>query len=284
MMHVDQAADIAGAIRLPAGNPSLMSSVGRAIAVVDLLARRGALGVRALATALDLPVGSVHRLLQELAAEKVVEQTANTTWALSYRLLEIVDLQFDNVEIPRLVRPFVEDLAKLSGETVNLNILSGDDCVCIDKLRGNENMQLDWRIGSRGPLHCGGSAKAMLAWLVPEEQARTIAGPLHRYNEHTITDPDLLLAELARIRARGYSIDAQEIVMGVWCVGVPILDRAGRPVAALSVSGPSTKVPGPDLQPLVTRLSDTCQAVSRRLGYTGIWLPGTMPEALRAFA
>jgi DNA-binding IclR family transcriptional regulator len=269
---------------LAARAASLMSSVGRAIAVMDLLARRGAMGVRALATALDLPVGSVHRLLQELAAEKVVEQTADATWALSYRLLEIVDLQFDNVEIPRLVRPFVEDLAKLSGETVNLNILSGDDCVCIDKLRGNENMQLDWRIGSRGPLHCGGSAKAMLAWLVPEEQARITAGPLHRYNDHTITDPAALMAELARIRARGYSIDAQEIVVGVWCVGVPILDRAGRPVAALSVSGPSTKVPGPNLHPLVTRLSAACEAVSRRLGYTGVWLPGTVVTPQRATA
>ncbi|MCC5973418.1 MAG: IclR family transcriptional regulator [Rubellimicrobium sp.] len=269
---------------MPDGLLPLMSSVGRAIAVMDLLARKGGMGVRALATALNLPVGSVHRLLQELAAEKVVEQTEGGGWALSYRLLEIVDLQFDNVEIPRLVRPYVEELAKLSGETVNLNILSGDDCVCIDKLRGNENMQLDWRIGSRGPLHCGGSAKAILAWLGPEEQARIIAGPLHRYSDHTITDPEALSAELARVRARGYAIDAQEIVMGVWCVGVPILDRAGRAVAALSISGPSEKVPGPALLPLVSDLSEACRSVSRRLGYTGPWLPGATHETLRASA
>lgn len=258
-----------------------MSSVGRAIAVMDLLARRGAMGVRALAAALDLPVGSLHRLLQDLAAESVVEQTAQGTWALSYRLVEIVDRQFDSVEIPRLVRPWCVDLARLSGETVNLNILSGDDCVCIDKLRGNEAMQLDWRIGSRGPLHCGGSAKAMLAWLPPEQQARVLAAPLHRYNEHTITDPAALAAELGRIRARGHAIDAQEIVIGVWCVGVPILDRAGRPVAALSVSGPSVKRPGAELAPLALRLSEACQAVSRRLGYAGAWLPGLAADAVQ---
>lgn len=256
-----------------------MSGVGRIFAVMDLLARRGAMGLRAIAATLDVPVGSLHRMLQELAAEKVIEQTAAGTWALSYRLLEIVDLQFDNVEIPRLVRPWCEQLAAMSGETVNLNVLSGADCVCIDKLRGNEAMQLDWRIGSRGPLHCGGSAKAMLAWLAPEEQARILAGPLHRYNANTITDAARLAAELQRIRSRGYAIDAQEIVAGVWCIGVPIFSRAGRPVAALSVSGPSAKVPGPALDPLATRLSEACETVSRRLGYTGAWLPGvTLPS------
>lgn len=250
-----------------------MSSVGRAIAVIDLLARSGAMGVRQIAQALDLPVGSLHRLLHDLGAEKVIEQTPNGTWQLSYCLLEIVDLQFDNVEIPRLVRPWLVELARVSNETVNLNVLSGDNCVCIDKLRGNEAMQLDWRIGSRGPLHCGGSAKAMLAFLPPEDQARVLDRPLQRYNAHTLTDPGDVRAEIARIRDRGYSIDAQEIVMGVYCVGVPILDRQGRPVAALSVSGPSVKEPGPALAPIVTLLAEACHTVSQRLGYAGPPLP-----------
>lgn len=246
-----------------------MSSVGRAVAALDLLARKGPMGVRAIAQALDLPIGSLHRLLNDLAAERVIEQNAEGAWQMSYRLLEIVDLQFDNVEIPRLVRPWMGGLAKLSGETVNVNVLSGDDCVCIAKERGNEAMQLDWRIGSRGPLHCGGSAKAMLAFLPPADQARIIGGPLRRYSPHTLTDPVELRAELVRIRARGYAIDAQEIVIGVYCAGAPIFDRQGMPVAALSVSGPSVKEANPTLEPLVARLMEASRAVSLRLGYSG---------------
>ena len=62
--------------------------------------------------------------------------------------------------------------------------------------------------------------------------------------------------------------------MGVFCVGVPILDRRGLPVGAISVSGTTPKAPGPALEPLVTRLFDAARAVSRRLGYAGPFPPG----------
>ena len=231
------------------------------------------MGVRALAKALDLPTGSTHRLLAELAAEHVIEPAKGTDWQLSYRLMEIVDQQIDLVGFPRIARPYCDGLAKFSGETVNINMLSGLSCVCIDKVRGNESMQLDWRIGARGPLHCGGSAKAMLAYLDADDQARVLAGVMHAYNQHTITDPAALTAEIALTRARGYAIDSQEIVMGVYCVGVPILGRTGLPVGAISVSGTTSKTPGPGLGPLIDRLNEACQAVSRRLGYAGHWPP-----------
>ena len=256
-----------------------MSSVARAVALIDHLARNGAMGVRALARALDMPLGSLHRLLADLAAERVVEQTAEGNWQMSYRLIEIVDLQIDQVGFPRIARPHCDMLARISGETVNLNILSGLSCVCIDKVRGNESMQLDWRIGARGPLHCGGSAKAMLAYMPPDDQTRVLAGPLHAYNANTITDPAALRAEIAAIRARGYAVDEQEIVMRVFCVGVPILDRRGLPVGAISVSGTTPKAPGPDLQPLVDRLFDAARAVSQRLGYAKPFPPLARPIA-----
>ena len=132
-----------------------MSSVARVFMVIDHLAREGAMGVRGLSKALDLPLGSTHRLLADLATEAVIEQTTGGNWQLSYRLLEITDLQIDHVGFPRLARPYCDALARFSGETVNVNILSNLSCVCIDKVRGNESMQLDWRVGARGPLHCG---------------------------------------------------------------------------------------------------------------------------------
>jgi len=176
-------------------------------------------------------------------------------------------------------------LARFSGETVNLNVLSCLSCVCIDKVRGNEAMQLDWRIGARHSLHFGGSAKAMLANLDPAEQARVLAGPLHAYNANTITNPAALRAEIAATRARGYAIDGQEFVMGVFCVGVPILDRRGLPVGAISVSGTTPKAPGAALEPLVERLFDAARAVSQRLGNAGPFLPRdavALPRTLAA--
>lgn len=250
-----------------------MSSPRRTIQVLDLLARKGALGVRAVAQQLDLPVGSVHRLLLELAEENVVERNAEGAWQLGYRLLEITDLQLDGVGIPRLARPFCEAIAEATRETVNVNVPSGDACVCIDKVRGSDGMQLDWRVGSRGPLYAGGSAKAMLAFMSEADQVRIANGGKTQFTSHTLSDATALLRELGRIRERGYAIDNQELVMGVFCVGVPILDRLGRPVGAISISGPSPKAPGAAVEPLVRRLHEACGQVSKRLGYMGPWPP-----------
>jgi len=250
-----------------------MSSIRRSVQVMELLAKKGPLGVRAVAQQLKLPVGSVHRLLLDLEAEMVAERTPDNEWELSYRLLEITGIQLDRVELPRLARPFAERIAEATRETVNVNALHNMMGVTIDKVRGNEGMQLDMRIGSRGPLHCGGAGKAMLAFMSPEEQQQVYEQPLRRLTDFTIVDPVALATEIGRIRKRGYSLDHDEVVVGVRCVAMPILDRAGRPVGAISISGTSAKQPGPELDRFVEMLSEACDHVSRRIGYTGDWPP-----------
>ncbi len=259
-----------------------MSSIKRAIQVLDLLARKGGLGARAVAQQLSLPVGSVHRLLIDLSDEGVVERNAEGGWQLSYRLLAITDLQLDGVAFPRLARPFCESIAEKTRETVNVNVLSGEGCVCIDKVRGNEGMQLDMRIGSRGPLNCGGAGKAMLSYMPEARREEVYTHPLPALTSHTIVAADRLREEIGRIRHRFYSIDDQEVVMGVYCVAVPLLDRSGHSVGAMSVTGPSVKKPGADnVMPVVALLWDACEHVSRRLGYAGEWPPTAAAAATR---
>jgi len=248
-----------------------MSAITRAIQAMDLLARKGPLGVRAVASQLDLPLGSVHRLLLDLYDEGMVERTPSGEFEMSFRLLELTGLQLERIELPRLARPYGEKIAQATGETVNLNALSGLHGVCIDKVRGNEGMQLDMRIGSRGPMHCGGAGKVLLAYMRPEDQAKVFEMPLTPLTPRTITNLDVLKAELVRIRARGYSIDDQEVVIGVYCVSVPILGPDGWPVGSMSITGPSVKAPGPEIMPKVAMLTEACGAVSRRVGYRGEW-------------
>ncbi|HVG47262.1 MAG TPA: IclR family transcriptional regulator C-terminal domain-containing protein [Rubellimicrobium sp.] len=129
-------------------------------------------------------------------------------------------------------------------------------------------------IGHRGGLTSGGSGKAILAYMAPEERNRVLAAEaLIPLTPFTLTTPEALEVELGRIRRRGYSIDDQEVVMGVYCVSVPLLDRLARPMGAVSISGPSVKAPGPEVQPLVEMLNEACEHVSRRLGYAGVWPP-----------
>ena len=249
---------------------------------MELLARKGPLGVRPVAQQLGLPLGSIHRLLLDLEAEGVAERTPEGEWALSFRLLEITGMQLERLELPQLARPFADRIAEETRETVNINALHNMMGVTVDKVRGNEGMQLDMRIGTRGPLHCGGAGKAMLAFLPAEKQQAVFAQPLKPMTPHTMTDPKLLEAELGRIRQRGYSLDYDEVVVGVRCVAMPILDRSGRAVGAISISGTSPKMPGPELDHMVALLTEACGYVSRRLGFPGSFPPPVEAPAVMA--
>jgi IclR family acetate operon transcriptional repressor len=248
---------------------------------MELLARKSPLGVRAIASQLGLPLGSIHRLLLDFEEAGIVERSLSGEWELSFKLLEITGLQLERIHFPALCRPFAEKIAEATRETVNINVLSGLHGVSVDKVRGNERMQLDMRIGSRGSLHCGGAGKAMLAFLPEDDQQLVLGGPLEALTPKTITDPAALKKELRRIRQRGYSIDDQEVVMGIYCVSVPILDAGGRPAGAMSITGPSPKAAGAAVQPLIDMLNEACGFVSRKLGYRGEYPLGETAAALR---
>ena len=258
-----------------------MSSIRRSVQVMELLARKSPLGVRAIASQLELPLGSIHRLLLDFEEGGIVERTPSGEWELSFKLLEITGLQLERIHFPALCRPFAERIAEATHETVNINVLSGLHGVSVDKVRGNERMQLDMRIGSRGSLHCGGAGKAMLAFLPEEDQRTSLEGPMEALTPKTITDPAVLKAELERIRGRGYSIDDQEVVLGIYCVSVPIVDSSGRPQGAMSITGPSPKAAGPEVQHLVDMLFEACGSVSRKLGYRGEYPLGDIAPARR---
>ena len=174
----------------------------------------------------------MHRLLQDIEDEGMAERTPAGEWELSFRLLEIAGLQLERIELPTLCRPFAERMAEATRETVTINALSGLHGVCIDKVRGNDGMQLDMRIGARGFLYCGGAGKVMLADMTKAEQQQVLDGPFTALTPKTIIDPAVLGAELGHIRARGFAIDDQEVLGGGYCVAVAILDGNGRPVGA----------------------------------------------------
>src|SRR5690606_12148282 len=173
---------------------SAMSSIRRSVQVMELLARKSPLGVRAVASQLTLPLGSVHRLLLDLEQEGIAELTPAGEWELAVRLLEICGSQLERIALTALCRPFAERIAETTGETVNINALSGKHGVCIDKVRGNDGMQLDMRIGARGSLHCGGAGKAMLAFMSEAEQREVLDSPLPAFTVKTIIDAGVLAA------------------------------------------------------------------------------------------
>ena len=179
-------------------------SIGRALRVIDWVARHGPHSTRGLARELGLPLGSTHRLLTELEAQHVLERTANDEWELSYRVLQIAGIQLERIQLPRLVRPILEQLAAETRETAFLAVPVQDEIVYLDKVQSDMQVQLRVELGTRRPMHCTGLGKAILAFLPQAQQDHILRNAqLAAFTSHTITDPVLLERELRQIRESG---------------------------------------------------------------------------------
>jgi DNA-binding IclR family transcriptional regulator len=122
-------------------------------------------------------------------------------------------------------------------------------------------------VGFLDPLHCSGVGKALLAFQDDATRAQLLDRMrLERHTAHTITDRTALEAQIAEIRARGVAIDDEEIEEGLRCVAAPIHDHSGGVIAALSISGPITRVSETSLDGIAAAVRDCADAISRELG------------------
>lgn len=198
-----------------------------------------------LAAASGLPRTTVHRLLHQLQAEGHLRLDAvSGRIEPGPRLLALAHRILASDGAVSLRRVVLTRLARELGETCNMTVPDGDAMVYLDRVETDWPLRIALPPGSRVPLHCTASGKLYLASLDAGSRAALVrALPRERRTPRTLTDPEALEAELARIRARGYSTDDEEFLQGMVAVAVPILDRDGRLLATLAVHGPSARMP-----------------------------------------
>ena len=244
-------------------------SVDRALDILECVAaQNGALTVDQIAAATALPKTTVFRVLATLAGRRLLEREPHTqTWRLGMLALVIGARAMGDMDLRRSARPHLEQLVAATGETVHLSILSADNALCIDKLDASRSMRMASFVGFLDPLHCSGVGKALLAF--QDEALRSQLLDRMRlvpHTPHTITDRAALNAQIAAIRARGYAIDDEEIEEGLRCVAAPIRDHSGAVVAAVSISGPTTRVTEASITELAHAVRGCADAISRELG------------------
>lgn len=196
---------------------------------------------------------------------------------LGLSFIQLGHLAQEQFALVQVARPFMEELAQETQETVLLAFLRNGRAYCAEKVESTQRIRLSFDRGASLPLHAGASSKVLLAQLPIQEVVRVIrrAG-LPRYTANTITSPDRLKRELAEIRRRGYAISSEEVDPGAWAISAPILGSHDGTIAGLTLSGP--------LQRLTrTREADWIEAVCRiaarisaKLGYVS---PASGPQA-----
>ncbi len=248
-----------------------VQSLERALDLLEALASAGELGVSELAARTGLVPSTAHRLLSTLVDRGYAAQSAaGGRYLIGYKLLELSSGLQDRVERLKLAaREHLEAIQRETGETTNLVVLEGRDVVYVDKVDGTRSVRLFLEVGRAIPAHTSGAGKAILAWRSTEDVAAMLGGaPLSRSTPRTLTTLEGLDEDLKRIRRRGFATDNEEHEEGVACVGTPVFDHRGISIAALSVSGPTTRILNADTADLGALLREHAEAVSLKLGYS----------------
>jgi DNA-binding IclR family transcriptional regulator len=218
-----------------------VQSVETACRIINELDKRDRAGVTELAEALNLAKATVHTQLQTLHDQEYVVQSGSE-YRLGLRFLKLGESVKEHLGIYDIIRDELDDLAKETGEVAQFAVEEHGKAVYVYKKGGKKAVQTASYIGMREYMTCISLGKAMLAHM-SEERVEEIIDRygLPAYTEHTITDRDELLRELADIREKGYAVDQEEKIEGLECVASPVRIPNGV-LGAVSVSGPSSRM------------------------------------------
>jgi len=246
-----------------------IKSVLRALDILELLASKGGSGrISDIAREIGCSKNTAFRLLQTLQEREFVRQADDSSYELTFKLLNLGETVMRTTEVHDIARPYIQNLVKLCGETATLAILDDDEIVYVDRVHGNMPHNTSYSIGSRAKAYRTSLGKAILAFSSETVVDHCLNQELQANTEYTITDPNRIRSELREVAQRGYATDNQENVLGIRCIGAPIFDRKGEVVAAVSVSGLAVRLTDQCLKDFSLHLLDTTRAISSRLGYS----------------
>lgn len=240
-----------------------MQSVERAFGLLETMADHGgSMGLSQLATASQLPLPTIHRIVRTLVDLGYLRQEPSRRYALGPRLMRLGESS--STMLSTWARPQLTHLVDELGESANLAMLDGDQIVYVAQVPSRHSMRMFTEVGRRVWPHCTAVGKAVLATL-PERTVQEILQRtgMPKQTEHTITDPAAFAAELTRTAGRGYAIDEGEQEIGVRCVAVVVPDAPSK--LALSVSGPATRVTDDLVARAVPLLAHAARDLSEQL-------------------
>ncbi|HET9762285.1 MAG TPA: IclR family transcriptional regulator C-terminal domain-containing protein [Casimicrobiaceae bacterium] len=256
----------------PGAPTGQVQSLTRGLSILDALARSAAgLTLTDVAQRVQLPPSTTHRLLSTLEKMGYVHQAGDLgLWYIGLQAFTVGTTFLANRDFVAESHVYMHRLMEQAGETSNLAILDGTEAVFVAQVQCHETMRTLVKLGSRVPLHASGVGKALFAAL-PDLQVDAIlkVKGLPRITDNTIVAIETMWAALRVIRQRGYSFDDEEHARSTRCVGAAIYDEHAEPLGAISIAGPSSRMPDERIRHLGPVVAHIAEELTRHLG--GKW-------------
>src|SRR3954447_3010149 len=252
----------------PAWDNGAVRSVDRAAALLLALGDTpGLAGVTELARRLGLHKSTASRLLATLEKRGLVEQDDETgKYRLGLAVIRLAQRAERTLDIGRIALPELERLARQAHHPAILAVLDGDRAIVAAQADPPSVTAVpDWT-GRRLPLHATAAGKVLLASVAERDVVRILRGGLPLLTDRTVVELEPILAELARIRRRGFAVALGELEPTLHAVAAPVLDARGAVIAAVELRGRAIRLPAARLPELAAAVCDAASAITLRLG------------------
>lgn len=249
-----------------------MQTLNRVIQILDCYTLdRHELGVREVARITGLSSSVCGRLMASLKEHGILNQNeVSKSYSIGPKTLRWAEIYSTNLDIRNVALPVINELLVKTQETISLYILDGNERLCIERMESAQNVRIVARIGRRLPLYAGSAGKVLLAYSPYHRQEEIIQSTDFKpYTVNTITDANKLREELRKIRKDGFAFSDGEWVVDAAGIAAPIFNHKNDVVAALTISGPSTRFTPQSIRMYKEAVLAGAERISFDLGYIG---------------
>lgn len=250
-----------------------INSIDRALDILILIYEKNReLGISEIARELDLYKSTVHRTLETLESRGFVSKNELNKYWLGVKLYALGAVAGNTITLKNLVQPYAKALSEKFNEVVNVSILD-ETAKRLPKTIlfhkeipfRNSLVTINPPLGASTEAHYSAVGKCILAFSPKELLDTYTCTELPVYTDKTISDWNELLVHLEAVKEQGYAMDDEDYEIGLVCIAVPILDRSGHAVAAISLSGPSERMRKHDYATVISELKAVTQQISSTL-------------------
>lgn len=250
-------------------SPDLAPLVLKAGTVLKCISRFGGqAGISQIADFTGFSKSTIFRILKSLEETGLIIQNEMTEkYSFSTFFLKAGMQVRSSIDIRNTSMPIVERTAAEIGETTNLLILHENSAMVIDSVPGTASI-LTLKLPPFLPLYCSAGGKLFLSCFSEEEQKKYFASEdIIKHTDKTICTAEDFCSVAAEIELHGYSLEDEEFEYGLFSIAVPIWDSEHRIVAALSVSGPISRVLNKGQDKIIALLKESAEEIECRMGY-----------------
>jgi DNA-binding IclR family transcriptional regulator len=241
--------------------------IGKAVAALDaFLDGNAELTSAELARRLGMSRSTVHRLLTTMERHRLVDRTETGAYGLGIHLFRLGSAVPVRAVLGRLAEPALAALAERFSLSTYLSVRDGERALCIARIDRGPVKTTTYQVGETLPLHLGAGPNVLMSELRVTDLDRMLERPLLAMTPRTIVDPQAIRSRLAMIRASGLAYAPDDVEVGLAAMGVPVRDRAGEPIGAVSAVALTPWFSGEHYAAIATALRETAAVVEAEFG------------------